>query len=117
MRFYDFNRTPAICPGCKTAFDPEQIIRSQKGKDTSRPAAKSEPVATSGDEAANTDDEALATGGDAGVAEGMEFEEESGMESGESSESSDSDILRQDVGDEDGDDGDGGIPTISTEES
>ena len=37
MRFYDFSRTPIICPGCGAEFDPENIIKSRKG----RPAAKS----------------------------------------------------------------------------
>ena len=37
MRFYDFNRSPIICPGCGAEFDPENIIKSRKG----RPAAKS----------------------------------------------------------------------------
>ena len=37
MRFYDFSRSPIICPGCGAEFDPENIMRSRKG----RPAAKS----------------------------------------------------------------------------
>ena len=37
MRFYDFSRSPIICPGCGAEFDPENIIKSRKG----RPAAKS----------------------------------------------------------------------------
>ena len=36
MRFYDFSRSPIICPGCGAEFDPENIIKSRKG----RPAAK-----------------------------------------------------------------------------
>ena len=39
MRFYDFSRSPIICPGCGAEFDPENIIKSQKG----RPAAKTTP--------------------------------------------------------------------------
>ena len=39
MRFYDFSRRPIICPGCGAEFDPENIIRSRKG----RPAAKIMP--------------------------------------------------------------------------
>ena len=27
MRYYDFNRTPIVCPGCQTEFDPEAVIR------------------------------------------------------------------------------------------
>ena len=36
MRFYDFSRSPIVCPGCGAEFDPENIIKSRKG----RPAAK-----------------------------------------------------------------------------
>ena len=36
MRFYDFNRRPIECPGCGAVFDPENIIKSRKG----RPAVK-----------------------------------------------------------------------------
>ena len=37
MRFYDFSRSPIICPGCGAEFDPENIMKSRKG----RPATKS----------------------------------------------------------------------------
>ena len=37
MRFYDFNRKPALCPGCGAEFDPENIVKSRKG----RPPGKS----------------------------------------------------------------------------
>ena len=39
MRFYDFSRSPIVCPGCGAEFDPENIIKSRKG----RPAAKPMP--------------------------------------------------------------------------
>ena len=42
MRFYDFSRSPIICPGCGSQFDPENIIKSRKG----RPAAKTTPSAS-----------------------------------------------------------------------
>ena len=32
MRYYDFNRTPIICPGCQTVFDPELVVRSRRGR-------------------------------------------------------------------------------------
>ena len=49
MRFYDFSRSPIICPGCGAEFDPENIIKSRKG----RPAAKS--AARDDSDAANDD--------------------------------------------------------------
>ena len=49
MRFYDFSRSPIICPGCGAEFDPENIMKSRKG----RPAAKS--VARDDSDAAGDD--------------------------------------------------------------
>ncbi len=36
VRFYDFKRSPIICPGCGAEFDPEKPFKSRKA----RPAAK-----------------------------------------------------------------------------
>ena len=30
MRFYDFDRSPIICPGCGVEFDPQRPTKSQK---------------------------------------------------------------------------------------
>ena len=30
MRFYDFDRSPIICPGCGAEFDPQRHSKSQK---------------------------------------------------------------------------------------
>lgn len=32
MKFYDFNRTPIICPGCCTEFSLENLLTSRKGR-------------------------------------------------------------------------------------
>ena len=32
MKFYDFNRTPIICPGCSTEFNLENLLTSRKGR-------------------------------------------------------------------------------------
>jgi len=32
MRFYDFSRSPIVCPGCGAEFDLENIIKSRKGR-------------------------------------------------------------------------------------
>jgi len=45
MRFYDFKRTPIVCPGCQTEFDPEAVIRSRRG----RAVAKDSPKASKQD--------------------------------------------------------------------
>lgn len=35
-KFYDLNRRPAHCPKCSTEFDPEEAVKSRRGR--SRPA-------------------------------------------------------------------------------
>ena len=40
MRFYDFNRSPILCPGCGAEFDPENIIKSRKGRPAAKTAAR-----------------------------------------------------------------------------
>ena len=45
MKFYDFGRTPIICPGCQAEFDPESLVRSRRGRATDKPAAKSAKAA------------------------------------------------------------------------
>jgi len=36
MRFYDFKRSPILCPGCGTEFDPENIIKNPKSRSNSK---------------------------------------------------------------------------------
>jgi uncharacterized protein (TIGR02300 family) len=40
MRFYDFKRSPIICPGCGTEFDPENLLKGRKGRAAPKSAAK-----------------------------------------------------------------------------
>ena len=76
MRYYDFNRTPIICPGCKTEFDPEAVIRSRRGRAAPKSAkAAKEPAAETANEEA--EEEAISTdnGEDASSGESdMEFD-------------------------------------------
>ena len=39
-KFYDFSRTPIVCPKCGTEFEPEALLKSRR----SRPTAVSKPV-------------------------------------------------------------------------
>lgn len=41
MKFYDFNKAKIECPSCQTVFNPDQLLKSRRGR-----AAKSEPAAT-----------------------------------------------------------------------
>ena len=53
MRYYDFNRTPIICPGCQTEFDPELVVRSRRGRGAAKADAKpAKPVVAAEEEAA-----------------------------------------------------------------
>ena len=39
MRFYDFNRSPIVCPGCSVEFDPKSLMK-KKQKDRRVPKAE-----------------------------------------------------------------------------
>jgi len=39
-RYYDMKKNPPVCPSCGTAFDPETMLRSRRGR-----AEKKAPVA------------------------------------------------------------------------
>ena len=32
MKFYDFNKSPITCPECGSEFDPENLLKSRRGK-------------------------------------------------------------------------------------
>ncbi len=44
MRFYDFKRSPIICPGCGTEFDPENLVKARKGRAAPKSVAKHNSV-------------------------------------------------------------------------
>ena len=75
IKFYDFAKTPAVCPACGTEFDPEVLLKSRRGRaatkvDETRTPTKEEDVndddvveKTENDEFEN-DDEVLASESD-----------------------------------------------------
>ena len=72
MRYYDFNRTPIICPGCQTAFDPELVVRSRRGRAAPKSESKAdkanastvvEVAAAPDDDESQADEETTATEG------------------------------------------------------
>ena len=84
MKFYDFNRTPIICPGCGAEFDPEALVRSRRGRAAAKPVAKAakappeaDSVETENDIDESAEDEALAEAGnaEAGDTENDAFDE------------------------------------------
>ena len=83
MRFYDFNRTPIICPGCQTEFDPEAVIRSRRG----RTVAKDSPKGTKQAEKPVMDDAVEMDEDNGKVEDQAEAETEDGGEAMEFGES------------------------------
>ena len=55
MRFYDFKRSPILCPGCGTEFDPENIIKNRKSRSNSK-AANSADTDSGDDDQIETDE-------------------------------------------------------------
>ena len=63
MRFYDFSRSPIICPGCGAEFDPENIIKSRKGRPAAKSAARDDSDAADDDQMEDDDNaDELVTG-------------------------------------------------------
>ena len=58
MRFYDFKRSPIICPGCGTEFDPENLIKGRKSRATPKSVGKAD-VSDDADETDGLDDAAF----------------------------------------------------------
>jgi uncharacterized protein (TIGR02300 family) len=54
MRFYDFKRSPIICPGCGTEFDPENLLKGRKSRAEPKSAAKAD-VSDDADDLDETD--------------------------------------------------------------
>jgi uncharacterized protein (TIGR02300 family) len=42
MRFYDFKRSPIVCPGCGTEFDLENLLKGRKSRAAPKSAAKAD---------------------------------------------------------------------------
>ena len=59
MRFYDFKRSPILCPGCGTEFDPENIIKNRKSRSNSKPANGADTDAGDGDQIETDETDAL----------------------------------------------------------
>ena len=37
-KYYDFNKSPIICPSCGSQFDPDMLLRNKKGRGSSSKA-------------------------------------------------------------------------------
>ena len=59
MRFYDFSRSPIICPGCGAEFDPEHIIKSRKGRPVAKTTSRADVNLTKDDQIEDDDADEL----------------------------------------------------------
>ena len=78
MRFYDFKRSPILCPGCGAEFDPENIIKNRKSRSTSKTANGAGANASDDDQVETDETDALAetivVGKDDDVDDGINFD-------------------------------------------
>lgn len=74
-KFYDFNKNPIICPSCSSEFDPEQLLKSRKGRVASKSAAaNAEDVQNEADDIIADDEDTADVQNDADeLADGDEF--------------------------------------------
>ena len=54
-KYYDFNKSPIICPSCGSKFDPDIYLKSRKGKNLSTKVV-SEKKQNKSDDMTNIDD-------------------------------------------------------------
>lgn len=41
-RYYDMKKKTPVCPSCNTAYDPEQVMKSRRGRAAAKPPAPEE---------------------------------------------------------------------------
>ena len=99
MRFYDFSRSPIQCPGCGAEFDPENIIKSRKGRPAAKTKSRVDVDATDDDQIEDDDDtdgmaDAIA---DANDDDEIDFEDDDGVDVGDDGPG----IIQDDISDDD----------------
>ena len=55
-RYYDMKKNPPVCPGCKTPFDPENLLRARRGRGADKKVAAKDAAETVIDDLPVTDD-------------------------------------------------------------
>lgn len=61
-KFYDFSRSPILCPSCGATFDPDALLRARRGK--ASPTKVKPPKAENVDEVDEAEDELADIEGD-----------------------------------------------------
>jgi uncharacterized protein (TIGR02300 family) len=76
MRFYDLKRSPILCPGCGTEFDPENIIKNRKSRPKSKAANGADTDAGDDDQIETDETDALAETIVAGNDDDIDFDDD-----------------------------------------
>jgi uncharacterized protein (TIGR02300 family) len=98
MRFYDLNRNPIECPGCGAEFDPENIIKSRKGRPAAKTASRASVKETDDNQIGNDDDNELTDPVvDVNDDDDIDFDSGDGLDVGDDGPG----IIQDDIGDED----------------
>ena len=99
MRFYDFSRSPIICPGCGAEFDPESVIKSRKARPAAKSAALDDGDVAEVDQIDNEDNaNELASGGsDDNHDDDIDFDDDTDVDADEDGPG----IIQDDISDDD----------------
>ena len=106
MKFYDFNRTPIICPGCSTEFSLENLLTSRKGRSARKStvskaqAKKSEDVEDQDENVHNDeddDDENAEQNAGIGEEDNLDYDEEDDV----TEDSDGPDIIQEEITEDD----------------
>ena len=99
MRFYDFSRSPIICPGCGVEFDPGNIIKSRKGRPAAKSAARDDSDAANDDQMEGDDnaDELVAGVVDDNDVDDIDFDEDEDVDVDDDGPG----IIQDDISDDD----------------
>ena len=98
MRFYDFKRSPILCPGCGTEFDPENIIKNRKSRSTSKVANGAGTDAGDDDQIETDETDALAES----IVVGKDDDDDIDFDDDEVNEDADGPgIIQDDISDDD----------------
>ena len=99
MRFYDFKRSPILCPGCGAEFDLENIIKNRKSRSISK-TANGAGLNASDDDPVETDEtDALAET----IVVGKDDDDDIDFDDDEVNEDADGPgIIQDDISDDDG---------------
>ena len=96
MRFYDFKRSPILCPGCGTEFDPENIIKNRKSRSNSKAANGADTDAGDDDQIETEETDALAESIVVGNDDDIDFDDDEVTEDADGPG-----IIQDDISDDD----------------